>query len=170
MVIEEKNPTFGSRLREKRLAKGWSQHYLADQANCTNSNISYLETNPDQRPKIETVEALARALDWAVNEARLMAGYPESDMNVSRIEIEDEFRFALYGYKDLSENGRELAKKQIEMIIDLILEYEQRLFGLDNNEMIETPPDYLQTHAVPEITLDELYKRIGDRKKKGRKS
>jgi transcriptional regulator with XRE-family HTH domain len=151
MEISDKNPTFGSRLREKRLAKGWSQYYLAERAGCTNSNISYLENHPHQRPKIETVEALAGALDWPINEARHLAGYPECDLNISRIDVEDEFRYALYGYKRLSARGKELVRRQIGMLIDLVFEFEQ---GTGE-------PD----HIIPEMTLDELDQRIADRKK-----
>jgi transcriptional regulator with XRE-family HTH domain len=172
MVIDEENPTFGSRLRRKRIAKGWSQHYLASQAGCTNSNISYLENHPGQRPKIETVEALAAALGWPVNEARRLAGYPESDLNISRIETEDDFRFALYGYKQLSERGRELVKKQIGTIIDFILEYEQGMGEADLDLTFEKQfAENAADHEVPEMTLDELGRRIGDSEKKsGRKN
>lgn len=151
MEISGKNPTFGSRLREKRLAKGWSQYYLAERAGCTNSNISYLENHPHQRPKIETVEALAGALGLPISEARRLAGYPESDQALTRLDVEDEFRFALFGYKRLSQRGRELVNKQIGMLIDLVFEFEQ---GTGE-------PD----HMIPEMTLDELDQRIADRGK-----
>jgi len=71
--------TFGSRLKEKRIAKGWSQYQLAARAGFTNPNISYLENHPDHKPKLETVDALAAALGWPINEARRLAGYPEGD-------------------------------------------------------------------------------------------
>ena len=121
----EEKPTFGSRLKEKRLAKGWSQHYLAARASCTNSNISYLESHPNQKPKIETVESLAAALDWPVQEARRLAGYPESDDNLSPGEIERNFGAALHSYKELSGHGRELVKKQIRRIIGFVSECER---------------------------------------------
>lgn len=82
--------TFSSRLKEKRLEKGWSQHDLASRAGCTNPNISYLESHPEQKPKMETVEALAAALGWPINEALRLAGYRESDDNLTRLEIEDD--------------------------------------------------------------------------------
>ena len=122
--------TFSSRLKEKRIEKGWSQHYLAARAGCTNSNISYLEKHPKQKPKLETVEGLANALGWAINEARRLAGYRESDDNLTPLEVEDDFRLALQGFKGLSEQGREMVKKQIVRIIDFVSECERRTSGL----------------------------------------
>jgi transcriptional regulator with XRE-family HTH domain len=145
------NPTFSSRLKEKRIEKGWSQYQLAARAGCTNSNISYLEKHPQQKPKLETVEAIAKALDWPVNEARRMAGYRESDDNLSPLEVEDDFRFALHGYKGLSGPGREIVKKQIGQIIDFVSECERRTSG-----------------EVPDLELGKLDKQAG-KKKSGKK-
>jgi transcriptional regulator with XRE-family HTH domain len=142
--------TFSSRLKEKRIEKGWSQYQLAARAGCTNSNISYLEKHPGQKPKLETVEGLAGALGWAINEARRLAGYRESDDNLTPLEVEDDFRQALLGYKALSEPGREMIKNQIVRIIDLVKECEQRTSG-----------------EVRDIKLDKLDKQT--EKKKGKK-
>jgi transcriptional regulator with XRE-family HTH domain len=166
MEIAEEKITFGALLREKRIARGWSQYYLASRAGCTNSNISYLESHPNQRPRIDTVEALAAALDWPVNEARRLAGHPESEFNVSRIEVEDEFRFALYGYKQLSPRGRDLVKRQIGIIIDFVSECEQDTSENDpaaafERQTANNAPD----RGVPEMTLDELDRRIMGREK-----
>lgn len=163
----EERTTFGTRLRQKRIEKGWSQYYLASRAGCTNSNISYLETHPEQRPKIETVEALAEALDWSVNEARRLAGYSESDLNVSRGDVEEDFRLALYGYKQLSATGREMVKKQIINIIEFVAESERALKQSNRKTGFE---DYDEEQApdreVPEMTLHELDRRIKQRRKK----
>jgi transcriptional regulator with XRE-family HTH domain len=154
MEIGEGKTTFGSRLREKRLEKGWSQYYLASRAGCTNSNISYLENHPNQKPKIETVESLAAALSWPINEARRLAGYRESDDNLSPLEVEDDFRLALHGYKHLSGPGQEIVKKQIGLIIDFVAECEKNA----------------GPNALPEISLGDLDTRItGRTKKKGKK-
>lgn len=166
MEIGEEKPTFGSRLREKRKAKGWSQYYLASRAGCTNSNISYLESHPNQKPKLETVEALATALGWPLQEARRLAGYSESDDNLSPLEVEDDFRLALYGYKQLSERGQDLVKKQIGALIDFVSECEQE----PGAEAFESQGAEAPTGSeIPEITLDELQKRIKDSGKKGKK-
>jgi len=145
--IGDGKPTFSSRLKEKRLEKGWSQYQLTARAGCTNSNVSLLEKHPEQKPKFETVEALARELDWAVNEARRLARYPESDDNFSPLEVEDDFRLALHGFKGLSEPGRELVREQIVRIIDFVSECERWTIG-----------------EVPEIKLND--KQVGN---KGRK-
>jgi len=152
----EEKPTFGSRLKEKRLEKGWSQHQLAALASCTNSNISYLESHPNQHPKIETVESLAGALGWDINEARRLAGYPERDDNLTRPEVEKDFGASLEGYRQLSDHGRELVKKQIGTFIDFVSECEKRTSGPSFEEQTSvTPPD-------------EPARRIPGRKKKGK--
>jgi len=150
----EEKPTFSSRLKEKRIEKGWSQHYLASLAGCTNSNISYLESHPNQKPKLETVEGLAAPLDWPINEARRLAGYPESDDNLSPLEVDDDFRLALHGFKGLSEHGREMVKKQIAQLIDFVIKCEQTSETGASGE-------------VPDLKLGKLDKQVG--KKKGKK-
>ena len=148
--IGKEKTTFSSRLKEKRIEKGWSQYYLAARAGCTNSNISYLEKHPQQKPKLETVEGIAAALSWDINEARRLAGYRESDDNLTPLEVEDDFRLALHGYKGLSEPGREMVKKQISRLIDFVRECEQAS-GVG---------------GVHDVNLDKLDKSAG---KKGRK-
>jgi transcriptional regulator with XRE-family HTH domain len=167
MEFREQKPTFGSRLKEKRIEKGWSQYYLAARAGCTNSNISYLESHPKQKPKLETVESIAAALDWPINEARRLAGYREIDDNLSPLEVEDDFRLSLHGYKELSEQGRELVRKQIGQIIDFVSECERGAGGQRAGLTFEQQAAAQNDGNVPEMTLDELQERIG--KKKGNK-
>jgi len=141
--------TFGSRLKEKRLEKGWSQYYLAARAGCTNSTISCLESRPEQKPKMATVEGLATALGWAIQDARRSAGYPESDDNLTPLAVEDDFRLALHGFKELSEPGRELTKKQIDQLIDFVSKCEQATGS-----------------EVRDIKLGKLDKQTGKKKSK----
>jgi transcriptional regulator with XRE-family HTH domain len=149
----EEKITFSARLKEKRIAKGWSQHYLASLAGCTNSNISYLESHPGQKPKLETVEGLAAPLDWPINEARRLAGYRESDDNLTPLEVEEDFRLALFGFRELSEPGREMVKKQIAQLIDFVSKCEQTSWTGGSGE-------------VPDLKLGELDKRAGKKKSK----
>lgn len=155
--------TFGSRLKERRIEKGWSQYYLAARAGCTNSNISYLEKHPMQKPKLETVEGLAAALGWPINEARRLAGYPESDDNLSPLEVEDDFRLALYGYKKLSGHGREVIKKQIRQFIDFVSECERQASGPSFEEQAA---ETAGSGKMQEMTLDDLEKEIFKKKRK----
>ena len=138
--MDKEKPSFGSRLKEKRIAKGWSQHQLAARASCTNSNISYLESHPNQQPKIETVESLARALDWDINEARRLAGYLERDDNLTPLEVEKDFGGSLEGYRQLSETGREMVKNQIHRIIDFVSECEKGAEQVGGGEVSGTTP------------------------------
>jgi transcriptional regulator with XRE-family HTH domain len=148
----DERPTFSSRLKEKRLEKGWSQYQLAARAGCTNSNVSYLEKHPEQKPKLETVEGLAGALDWDINEARRLAGYRESDDNLTPLEVDDDFRLALLGFKGLSESGRELVKQQIARIIDFVSECEGQTGGASFEEQA---PETAGSRELPEIKLNK---------------
>lgn len=159
VALEEK-PTFGSRLKEKRIEKGWSQYYLASRSGCTNSNISYLENYPKQKPKLETVEALANALEWPLNEARRLAGYPESDDNLSPLEVEDDFRLALHGYKQLSHEARELVKKQIASIIAFAANFEEMS---EAAIAFEEQTGEARHDGVKELTLGSLGRQISER-------
>lgn len=74
--------TFGSELKKKRTEKRFSLRELARRTNdvCTYSYIAQLEGERGGKkgtysPDVEIVEALAKALDWDINEARLAAGY-----------------------------------------------------------------------------------------------
>jgi transcriptional regulator with XRE-family HTH domain len=148
-------------LKEKRIEKGWSQHYLASLAGCTNSNISYLEKHPEQKPKLKTVEGLAAPLGWPINDARRSAGYRESDDNLTPLEVEDDFRLTLLGFKGLSGPGREMVKKQIARIIDFVLECERRTSGVSSKDQA---PGTDGRNQFPDIKLND--KQIG---KKGKK-
>jgi len=156
----DRKPAFSSRLKEKRLEKGWSQYQLAARAGCTNSNISLLEKHPEQKPKLETVEGLARELEWDINEARRLAGYRESDDNLSPLEVEDDFRLALLGFKELSGPGRELIKRQIGQLIDFVSECERGTSGLTVEDQASGTGE---SSELPEIKLND--KQI--RRKKG---
>lgn len=59
-------------IRELRLARGWTQRQLAQQAGCTDKHISRLE-NGLQRPSYEMLHAVARAL--GISDADLLADY-----------------------------------------------------------------------------------------------
>jgi transcriptional regulator with XRE-family HTH domain len=158
----KEKPTFSSRLKEKRLEKGWSQYQLAALSGCTNSNVSYLEKHPGQKPKLETVEGLAGALAWDINETRRLAGYRESDDNLTPLEVEDDFRLALHDFKGLSDPGREMVKKQIRRIIDFVSECERGSSGLTMEDQASGTEG---GGEVSEIKLD--YKQI--RKKESKK-
>lgn len=63
MHIESDLPTFGNRLRQARLARNWSMTDLAAKSGVTRQNISLLERDPNRRPKDNTMNALAAALE-----------------------------------------------------------------------------------------------------------
>jgi hypothetical protein len=74
---------------------------------------------------------------------------PKSDDNLSPLQVEDDYSLALQGYKELSEQGREMVGKQIARIIEFVSQCEQ---------VVENPG----SNGIPEIELDELDERIGE--------
>jgi transcriptional regulator with XRE-family HTH domain len=62
--------TFGARVRERRLACGWTQAQLAERLGCHQPEISELE-NGHHAPSLATVERVAAVL--GVRPARLLA-------------------------------------------------------------------------------------------------
>ena len=76
---------FGERLREKLDAAGMKPAELARRSGVTKQNIGRLLNNTPHsitgalpKPERDTVEKLARALDWEINDALLSAGYAPS--------------------------------------------------------------------------------------------
>ena len=51
------------RLKELRLARGWSQAELARRAGLDVATVSRLETGRRKNPRLETLGSLAKALD-----------------------------------------------------------------------------------------------------------
>ncbi len=73
---------FGKWLFDRRKAARLTQGQVAERAGISISYVSTLErserhhlTNAPPRPAIEVVEAIAKALDAPLDEARLVAGY-----------------------------------------------------------------------------------------------
>jgi hypothetical protein len=127
--------------KERRTGKGWRQYYLFARAGRTNSNSSYVEKLFIPGPKLDTVEGIAAALGWDINEARRLAGYRNSGDNPIPLEdeAEDDFVLSLIGCKRLSRNSPETVKRQVRRIIDLVNKYGRR-----------------KSLEIPEIELDEL--------------
>jgi hypothetical protein len=86
------------------------------------------------------------------------------DHYLTRGKIEDDFRLSLRGYKQLSEHGQELVKKQIGRIIDFVSECERRTSGLTFEEQALGTDG---SGEVREIKLGKLDEQTG--KKKGNK-
>ena len=62
---------FAGNLRRERLARGWSQRVLADQAGLTRTHVGSVERG-EHSTTINTIEALAKAL--GVEPVELMRG------------------------------------------------------------------------------------------------
>ena len=124
----------GMWLREKRLAKQWSQETLAERSGaCTKSFISQIENNkyPNKdgspmQPSISTVDAWAEALGESCNEARRLFNYPETDEELSPDEVLEEFTYAIGRYKQLSEPMRKYFGAHVNEFLDLLINVERR--------------------------------------------
>ena len=86
--------SFGQWLVAKRKEKGWSQRELARRAGISNNYISALEKDfspsaksQKARPRLDKVDAIGRALELSVAEARRAAGYlPEEELSADGFE------------------------------------------------------------------------------------
>jgi transcriptional regulator with XRE-family HTH domain len=58
---------FGKRVRELRLARGWTQERLAEEAGINSVQVSHIERGAND-PKLSTVVRIGRALKASPNE------------------------------------------------------------------------------------------------------
>lgn len=123
---------FGVWLKEKRLAKGFSQRKLAAEAHevCSYGYISMLESpvTPGKKgnvlqPDEQIVEGLAIALGESVNEALTLARHQAKDESF-REAVAREFSDALHRYHELSDHAREFAQKHFAETIEFLLQIE----------------------------------------------
>lgn len=162
----------GMWLREKRLAKQWSQETLAERSGaCTKSFISQIENNkyPNKdgspmQPSMSTVDAWAEALGESRNEARRLFNYPETDEELRPDEVLEEFTYAIGRYKQLSEPMRKYFGDHVNEFLDLLIRVES-----SHTEEIDVPPDHqngdgkaahqtvrhAKTADLPEITVED---------------
>ena len=112
--------TFGQRLREKMGESGIKPAELSRRSGVTKQNIDRL-LNATPHPITgalptttrETVEKLAPALDWDLNDALLAAGLAPNAPTDDELVADGLFS----GYYDLSPEQQRLARKQIAAII-----------------------------------------------------
>jgi transcriptional regulator with XRE-family HTH domain len=164
MVTTKRRYGFGARLREVRIERDLSQQEVANRCGgaITKSNISRLETYPDQQPTLETVELLSKALDWPIDEARQLAGYARAKIDWSEITT-TELVYVLEKYPLLSDGSRRFVKEQIGSLIRFVLKVEAAGFGRE--EQGRTAPG----KETPSIELEVLSKRRGTGKTKRKK-
>lgn len=165
MVSTKRRYGFGARLREIRIEKGLSQQQVVDRCGgaITKSNISRLETYPDQQPTLATVELLSKALDWPIDEARQLAGYARAKIDWSEITT-SELVYVLEKYPLLSDGSRQFVKEQIGSLIRFVLKLEEAA-GFELEEQGRTAPG----KEIPSIKLEDLSKRRGSGKTKRKK-
>lgn len=67
--------SLGSKLKELRAERGWSQGEMAKRSGVDRSYIAYIETHRVENPSVPTFLQLAQAFDIHVNELFVAAGY-----------------------------------------------------------------------------------------------
>jgi transcriptional regulator with XRE-family HTH domain len=116
--VSEQSNVFGKWLRQKRKEKFLSMEELGKRAGMAKQYISVLErgephalTGKPVTPTVEKVEALAKALDADINEARAAAGYASGDSQIPEPVAK---AFARSGH--LNENDMELIANFVDML------------------------------------------------------
>lgn len=129
--LNNKRMSFGSELRSRRKDKRFTQAGLAKAANnvCTGAYISDLERDyyvgkkgRPTRPDIDIVDALARALDWPIKDARTAAGHAPGDAPDRPTLPDDVFPS---GYEDLPPERQQKFLRQWKAIGDALLASEK---------------------------------------------
>ncbi len=176
----------GMWLREKRLAKKWSQETLAERSGaCTKSFISQIENNkyPNKdgspmQPSLSTVDAWAEALGESCNEARKLFNYPETDSELMPDEVLAEFTYAIGRYKQLSKPMQKYFGTHVNEFLDLLINIDSA-----HTQEINVPPNHstgdvsaasqtvhhAKTSELPEISVEDATE-LSKRKTKGAKT
>jgi transcriptional regulator with XRE-family HTH domain len=122
----EMSKTFNEALREKLSEKQIKPAELARRAKITKQNIGRIINNTRHpitgalpSTTRETVEKIANALDWDINEALTLAGYaPETNYPP---EFARQFNRLNELTKDLPEDEREKAIREFKTLVDFFL-------------------------------------------------
>ncbi len=82
--MENIKKRFGLRIKELRLAKSWTQEYLAEKLNMETQNISRLEKGV-HLPNSERIEQLAKIFSVDVCELFMFEHFNERDVLIKKI-------------------------------------------------------------------------------------
>lgn len=130
--------SFRERLVEKIKEKNWKPAELARRSGVSKQNIGRIINNTPHSitgalPKTapETIEKIARALDWDLDEALLAGGY-------APVNLEDSLDNQL---KQLSPKSQKIARKQISAIIKTFVEAETASENDKDSEDLPTLED-----------------------------
>jgi transcriptional regulator with XRE-family HTH domain len=98
--------SFGAVIRREREARGWSQQRLANAAGMNRSHVTAIELGKIGMPRLETVQALARAFGLLPNQIIEPTGRTVMDMlphDVGDVEVDE----LLDLYNVLTDDDRE---------------------------------------------------------------
>lgn len=110
----EMSKTFGEHLKEKMDEAGIKAAELSRRSGVTKQNIGRLVNNTPHTitnalPTTEkpTVEKLAKALNWTLDDALLAAGIaPENNSNIETTQFDENVRVQLLGAKHFTEDDK----------------------------------------------------------------
>jgi len=108
----------GSLVRERRRELKLTQDALAERSGISQTHISQIEMGKTQRPELETLQALATALDVPVDELRVASGWVEKiEVVIATDAIEIQVRGEIPGNVD-SKGSLDVLRVLPEMIGD----------------------------------------------------
>jgi len=104
--------TIGGRIRALREKKEWSQYKLAKETEVQPSTISQIESGARQKPSIDVLQKIAKALSTTVNQ--LLGQASEND--IGDLLQNDEVQMFFRNFQNLSEVDKEFIKKQVSLL------------------------------------------------------
>jgi transcriptional regulator with XRE-family HTH domain len=102
--------TIGDRIKAARVKVGWSQSRLAKEADIYPSTVSQIESGERQKPAIDVLQKIARALSTTVNQ---LLGQTEEAELIDLLQDED-IQLFFRNYKNLSPESKKTILKQIK--------------------------------------------------------
>lgn len=178
-MYNKKFKSFGEWLRHHINLSGLSNAEVGRRVDVSGTYIGNLirDFSPNSktgkiRASEEVVEKLAQLFSCDLDEVRDYAGYSPTSPENLQLYLAAEFPYLKDRYPKLSEKGKEFIKRQVEAILDNLLEYESDAddTGVANSPLEERKgaalvvalrPDQIGTfekHATPEntISLEEV--------------
>lgn len=135
--------TFGEAIKERLTALNMRPSELARRANTSRQNIGRLIngvvhpiTGAYPTADLATVEAIAKALNWNINEARLAAGYAPTEPQtriqklIAALEAQGIDGLSMFGgftqLADMSDEQYEEVLRSIALVIDMSVQRSQQ--------------------------------------------
>jgi repressor LexA len=144
--------SFSQRLKEARLAKGYTQQEVADQIGVAKSTYSGYE-NGFREPDVPKIKKLINVLDCP---SSFLLEDGKEQGNKKRPELTADERQLISSYQMLDDHGRKVVINLLQEEVSRILDQEKQL------EIIEVIVyDFPAAAGIPLFVEDDSYERIG---------